>query len=383
MPDQQQIQNNTSDELDEVLVKEPDGTFRVMKITPAQATPKVTSQQLGGQAPLNQSQSSGTGQAPITKQGVVTGQAPRIAQPAPVMRSLADEEEKEVAGLAEKAKALGTAQGDAVEVRVRQAMKESGVILTDQTLASRLATVLTAYCKEVRNELETRALLMKPKEVGGLALTMSEAARLIASLGAGEKSPTQKIPALPPKPITSPLPVVQKPLAPPQVIVQPTVKVQPVAIPKLSPQPLPVKPVMPAPALRPVTPPLQAKRPLPEAKPIVQDVTFTPTLVGPLDELRMSLIAWRRMAPTVKDRATKIEEKLCLLEEEAYPERLKGIAAWYGSEVVQRYEDVGRESLMTGKSVAEILTERQASGNFELSLEEFQSIAELNEKLRF
>ncbi len=367
MLDQQQIQNNASDDLDEVLVKEPDGTFRIVKMASAQA-------------PLNQSPPVG---------GSGTGQAPRVVQPAPMMRSLADDEEQEVAGLAKKANALGATSDTNTDDRVRLAIKQSGIILADQTLAGRLSAVLAAYCKEVRNEQQTRELLMKQKEAGGLALTMHEAARLTALLATGVK-PTPPAPT--PISVTPSLPVVQKTIPVPSVVAttaSPTSPVKPI----LPPAPLNQSPPVggsgtgqaPKPAtLRPmVQSPQTAQRPLPEAKPIVQDVSFSPTLVGPVDELRMSLITWRRMAATIKDRATKIEEKLRLLEEESYPERLKGIAAWYGSEVVRQYEDVGRASLMAGKSVAEILAERQVSSTSPLSLEEFQSIAELNENLRF
>lgn len=116
---------------------------------------------------------------------------------------------------------------------------------------------------------------------------------------------------------------------------------------------------------------------------MVQDVSFTPKLVGPIDELQMNLAEWRRMAPTLKDRGTKIEEKLRLLEEGSYADRLKGVAAWYASDVVRLYQDAGRESLASGKPIAAVLADREAKGLPTLTLEEFQSVADLNEKLRF
>ncbi len=127
----------------------------------------------------------------------------------------------------------------------------------------------------------------------------------------------------------------------------------------------------------------EVMRPQIETKPIMQDVTFTPTLMGPVEELRMNLINWRRMAPTVKDRAAKVEEKLKLWEEESFAERVRGITAWYASDVVRLYQEIGQESLQQGKPVAAVVSERQSAGKPILSQEEFQSIAELNEQIRF
>lgn len=131
------------------------------------------------------------------------------------------------------------------------------------------------------------------------------------------------------------------------------------------------------------TPMQSTTRPPSEKKSIVQDVSFTPTLSGPIDTLRCSIDDWRRLASSVTERSKKILGKLQLLEEESYSQRVKGIAAWYGSAVVQAYQAIGRAGITQGKTIAVICTEGQSADNRSLTEEEFLSIAALNEQLRF
>lgn len=362
----QQIQNNTTDELDEILVKEPDGTFRVVKVAPGQS----------GQAPKDPT----PGVVPTP--GVKTP-LPRVEKPAPATMVLGNEEEKELAAVAEKTKTFAAPMDDKSAEIARRAIAESGVLLADPSLASRLLAVLIAAVKEVRKELETRDLLMRVKEQGGLAMTMNEATRLLALLKPHTTPSVVQTPPAPPRSVVPSAPLsIQKPVVSPPVSVQ---KSTPPVLPKL------IVPPQPKLAARvgtgqapPITPPpQQVTRPPVETKPLVQDVSFTPKLMGPIDELQMNIAEWRRMAPTLKDRGTKIEEKLRLLEEAAYADRLKGVAAWYASDVVRLYQDIGRESLVNGKPVAAALADREAKGLPTLTLEEFQSVAELNERLRF
>ncbi|MDO8582229.1 MAG: hypothetical protein Q7S16_05155 [bacterium] len=436
MADQQQIQNNSTDELDEILVKEPDGTFRVVKVTPGQSPQASTSSANKGTA------------ASVASIPSVSVSLPRVEKPAPSTMVLGDDEAKEFAAIAEKTKTFASPMDDKSTEIARRAIAESGVVLADPSLANRLLTALIASVKEVRKELETRDLLMRAKEQGGLGMTMNEATRLLAllkppitnppvggvvtgqartTLGVEStpsvnepkgQAPTtlgavatpsiiapQKLVVPPaPKPVvlSAPLPV-QKPvvLPPPLPVIKkpitPSVPVTPKSVTTPLPSkpasvpprvetlpPLPLRAVLPPPPTPPNQPPSQqVMRPITPTKPVVQDVSFTPKLMGPIEELQMSIAEWRRMAPTLKDRGTKIEEKLRLLEEGSYADRLKGVAAWYASDVVRMYQDVGRESLVGGKPIAAVLADREAKGLPTLLLEEFQGVTELNERLRF
>ena len=358
----QQIQNNTTDELDEILVKEPDGTFRVVKVAAGQTT--------------NKSTTLGVGSTPS-----VSAPLPRVEKLASATMVLGDDEAKELAAVAEKTKTFAAPVDDKSSEIARRAIAESGVVLADPSLMNRLLSILVSVVKEVRKELETRDLLMRTKEQGGLAMTMNEATRLLAFL----KPPITKQGVVTGQAPSGPKPA--PPLPPqPKAVIPPPAPVIPKAPPPLQGPKEPTRGVAPTPSVHVQqvrAPSQEGTRPPVETKPVVQDVSFTPKLMGPIDELTMNLAEWRRMAPTLKDRGTKIEEKLRLLEEESYADRLKGVAAWYASDVVCLYQDIGRESLANGKSVAVALADRTAKGLPTLTLEEFQSVAELNERLRF
>lgn len=357
----QQIQNNFFDDLDEVLVKEPDGTFRVAKVAAAPAVPTK----------LEPSR-------PETPLPAV------VSKPALPVAVLDADEEKEVAVITAKSIIASPTEKDPAEDLARRALTESGITLSDATLQSRLTMTMIAYVKQIRNDLETRTLLMREKDKGGLAMTMSEATRLLSFLKTGGKeSPQAQKPITPPPSTNPPAGGVVTGQVP---VPKPVVPLPSAPKPITSPLPTTAKP-SPQPVVtpKPVAPRVEVQRPLAvkDVKPVVQDITFTPTLVGPVEELRMRIADWRRMAPTIADRGKKIEDKLQLLQEQGYTERMKGVAAWYESEVVRTYQEIGMESLTLGKPVAALITEREAAQRPGISFEEFQYVAELNERLRF
>ena len=364
----------TFDALDEVLVKEPDGTFHVVKVAPGKSAGKDTTFGVSATPSVH---------APL----------PRVLKPAPLPMVLGAEETKELAIIVEKTKTIAPKTDDTSVALARRAIAMSGIVLADPSLANRLFTVLVAFVKEVRKELETRDVLMRPKERGGLGMTIGDATRLLSFLQPHTTLGVGAIPRVNAQPPPPPSPVVSKPVTPPPP--RPTFVSQnlggqaPITNPRTTFGVAPTPSVneskgqTPPPSKSVFPPPQQVTRPPVETKPIVQDVTFTPKLIGPVEELRMALVDWRRMAPTVKDRATRIAEKLRLLEEESYGERVKGVSAWYGGDIVRLYQDIGRESLVSGKPVVTILQERQIAGKPSLSEEEFLSLVELNEKIRF
>lgn len=351
-----QNQQNSASDLDEVLVKETDGTFRFVKVAAA-----------GTSASLPQT--------------IVTP-SPRTEKPAAATKVLLTEEEQEIATISKKTNAVAGSVPDPAQATVRRVLRESGIPV-NPALESRLVAMLIAHVKQVRNASETREILTRGQDKGGAGMAPSEAVKLLSLLNPSplarpatsvpqQSSPPPSAPPPPPKPVTQPS----------------SVQTQPQALPVPERQPRPTPPQsprtpFPKPTQTPRQPVTQEVPPLPiPTKPILQDVSFTAKLAGPVQELRMSIADWRRMAPTLKDRATKIEEKLRLLEEESHTERVKGIAAWYASEPVGVYQDIARTSLAAGKSVSIALADRQAQGQSAFSIEEFQSIAELNEKLR-
>ena len=129
---------------------------------------------------------------------------------------------------------------------------------------------------------------------------------------------------------------------------------------------------------------LPAPKAVKSAKPMVDGIKVEPTLVGPVEELAtMTLINFRRLGETPHQAIAKIEEKINLLEKESYARRLEGIDAWHRSEVNKFYRLLGQESMGSEKSVDDIISERIAQNKPTLSSEEFNSVMELNRRLRY
>jgi len=115
----------------------------------------------------------------------------------------------------------------------------------------------------------------------------------------------------------------------------------------------------------------------------VQEVSLSHSL-GPIDELgSFSIDDWRRYKNS-NLAAQKIEEKVILLGEESISKKYQGIQAWKQSPVNQLYLTMGREALETdGVSIAQLIEQKQKENNPYLTLEEFEAVAELNQKLHF
>lgn len=135
-----------------------------------------------------------------------------------------------------------------------------------------------------------------------------------------------------------------------------------------------------------IKPPMEipASRPLRPKKPLVSDVVPVSRLMGPIDELRsLTLKDFRRLGDNPQAIKNELEEKISLLEEESFSEKIKGIKAWRSSPVYQNYLEIGQISISEGKSISQVIKELTAQGRPTLTLEEFDVIGDLSEELRF
>jgi len=116
----------------------------------------------------------------------------------------------------------------------------------------------------------------------------------------------------------------------------------------------------------------------------VIDVKFSPKLVGPKEELaRLSLVDFRRLSRDPLSATGKIMDKINLLDQESFQDKIDGIRAYEQSEIYKTYLAIGRESLKTGRAVGEVIRDWQGKGKEVLSEEEFKAILELNKSLKF
>lgn len=147
--------------------------------------------------------------------------------------------------------------------------------------------------------------------------------------------------------------------------------------------------VPPAPSIprvkeEPVKTEIPIHRPFPQPqRPVVEEIKVKPRIYGPIDELKtITLADWRRWG-SAKEAAKTIQDKIGLLAEESLVKKAEGIKAWKDSEVNQLYLDIGVESIDQGKSVNEIIIQRQQQNKPTLTEEEFNAVVELNQKMRF
>lgn len=136
------------------------------------------------------------------------------------------------------------------------------------------------------------------------------------------------------------------------------------------------------PAVQPVNPQPVRKSVLTNNLEQMSDVSAGPRLYSPTDELRtMDLENLHRLGPDIDKQLATIKEKIEILKEESWRRGLEGINAWRSSVVYELYYDIGVESIMSGKSVADIIVDRQIQNRPTLTPGEFDAILKFNKTL--
>ena len=111
-------------------------------------------------------------------------------------------------------------------------------------------------------------------------------------------------------------------------------------------------------------------------KPFVQDVQFTRRLAGPIDELHsIDLERFRRLSPDPVQAVQRIKDMLDLLEEQGYEKRVQGLQSFRASPLFKQCTGVTQQALVTGKGIDAML------GN--LKRGEYDALMKLNSEIRF
>jgi hypothetical protein len=153
------------------------------------------------------------------------------------------------------------------------------------------------------------------------------------------------------------------------------------------------RPVMPS-APAPVSTPEMYTRPADEMPRIVQvrmpeqerpqvnDIRQPAKVMGPVEELAdIDLDEFRRQGTNPTEAADRILEKIDLLEHDSWTMKIEAIKAWRRSSANQLYIQIGRESMDTNQSVAEVIRKRMQNNQSYLLLDEFLAINSLNSRL--
>lgn len=118
--------------------------------------------------------------------------------------------------------------------------------------------------------------------------------------------------------------------------------------------------------------------PVNQGRPQMNDVTFTPKLVTPVDELQsLSLQDFRRLSKDPLTAIKKISDKLELLSQESLRKKSEGIEALKKSALYSDYSAIMSESVIKGISYNQVIAERKT-----LTEAEYQALMQLNKLLR-
>jgi len=118
-------------------------------------------------------------------------------------------------------------------------------------------------------------------------------------------------------------------------------------------------------------------------KRVLEDVKMKPRIYGPLEELKTIKLADWRSWGSPQESVNRIQDKIEFLAEESLIKKAQGIKSWQSSEVYRLYLEIGEEALEKQGPVEDIIRLREREKRPSLTVEEFNKISELNQKLRF
>jgi hypothetical protein len=281
------------------------------------------------------------------------------------------EDEEEVRKIKKEMAGLGPVEIAKIDEIAGDLIKNFNLPIVDELLKSRFKKIIVSRLKDIRDSLETRDILQKKREEGGLGLNKDQADQIIKELN--------KLVGVIIKPATTrDIREARGARQPVRLSPMPALKIAPPPPALVGPQA--TKPIQP-----PSSPPLPQIKKIEESKkPQMVDVKFTPKLVGPVEEIeRLNLVDFRRLSRDPKVAGQKIIDKISLLEEESFPKRIIGIKAWQTSEVYKIYLEIGEEGIKQGRPIRSIIQERQNQNKPTLTEAEFLAIMELNKNLKF
>lgn len=301
---------------------------------------------------------------------------------------------------------------------VEETVKEVNLSFSDQILAKRFRSLVSARLRGVKDALETKDALMRDLKIGGLGLRSPEAEKILAVLEKKYKRFEEKWRAVEEKKIAewkkkkteegAKREMEEKRKEREEIerrhymllgkagIVGKVKKVEEVRkeekkISNSIRQPadqiskVVVSPPM-AKIQKPPVPPSVVSAPpsVVAPRPKMVDVKFTPRLLSSLEELKeMTLIDFRRLARDPQEAILKIKAKIELLERESFAQKMEGLAAWKQSEPIRLFRELSSEAVQTGRSVTPIIIEREKNQKKTLTEAEFYAIMDLNRSLRF
>ena len=272
-----------------------------------------------------------------------------------------------------------------IEQKVAEVIERLKIKFSDKNIESRFRNILATYFRGIRKPKELEYILGLPKISGGMELAKDKV-QIIMSVLEHDFSEIEKqrrhVVAKPKEKlalqVTADLDHQIAP--PPPAIIKPqkkTVKSAPVATPINRPV---IAKTMPRPVVqRPIASPDIGK----QARPAIRDIKRR-RLIGPVEELElMDLDDMRKLGRNEDEIKEAILEKVEILAEQSLLKKIEGINAWKIAPVYKLYLQMTYQGIKEIKKISEVIEQRQIKNQESLTLSEYEMIATLNQKLKF
>jgi hypothetical protein len=255
---------------------------------------------------------------------------------------------------------------DLVSARTQEVLEKLKIQFTDEQIKSRFTNVLHTYFRGIRGKSEVEYILTLPRAAGGLELP-KEKAEIIVSLLTHHSEVTNK----------ERRDIVLKPkerIIPPQTEEKAEIK-KPEVVPQMTPVAPPKQMIQPQ-----IIRPTDVIHPGPQSR--VGDVQIKNKLVGPIEELTyMTVEDFRRIGKNMEEIVSSLLEKVQLLSDESLARKIQGIKAWKQSPVFMLYLGMSMQGILQGKTIEQIIIDKQRNHEECLTLSEFEGISHLNSQL--
>lgn len=253
--------------------------------------------------------------------------------------------------------------------------------------SKKFTKLLLAFFRQARNQVQTRELLLSPKDQGGLGLKPADADDILAVSkhlkdqienidGVVIEAANMPTPKKEEAKVVQPDPFVSKEVPKPKPEPKPVLKKQPVVKKE------PKKKVVESESLPKVKRPTDNKGGSMDLPKVSRGGSVNSRLVGKVEELAaMELNEFRLLDDDPRMRAAKILQRIEQLGEESVTRKAQGIEAWRSSPVYKAYLRIGQQSLENAQDIKTLV--ESLSPETSLTVEEFEAITDLNKRLRF
>lgn len=268
-----------------------------------------------------------------------------------------------------------------LEAAIDAGMSQIGDLKLDEYTAKRLRNVVSTRLRDVRNAMQTRAMLERETHVGGVGLAPDVAARVAAIIESTYQTQHSAIDEEQRKRIESMQDEQRKKIDERKQRESEEHAAwykQKVAGAKGDMAVEQLRAAMQGQVL------VDSGQVSVQAKPSMIDIVPPMRLSGLGDELKsMDIETFRRQAKTPEQAAEKIYQKLETLKRENFERWTDGVAAWRASPLQQQYLRLVTESFSTAKPVAQLVEEKRKVDPNLPSAEELGAIIALNARIQF